>query len=101
MDSSTLDWPFFDASHRELARKLDKWARREITEGVAGQPDETDIDKACRSVVQKLGQGGWLRYTVPAPHGGLHETIDVRSLCIARETLSRISGLADISFAMQ
>jgi alkylation response protein AidB-like acyl-CoA dehydrogenase len=101
MDSTTLDWPFFDAAHRELARKLDKWARREITEGVAGQPDEPDVDEACRSVVRKLGQGGWLRYTVPSPYGGLHENLDVRSLCIARETLSRISGLADISFAMQ
>jgi acyl-CoA dehydrogenase len=101
MDSTTLDWPFFDAAHRELARKLDKWARREITEGVAGQPDEPDVDEACRSVVRKLGQGGWLRYTVPAPYGGLHENLDVRTLCIARETLSRISGLADISFAMQ
>jgi alkylation response protein AidB-like acyl-CoA dehydrogenase len=34
-------------------------------------------------------------------YGGAHDQLDVRSLCIARETLARISGLADFSFAMQ
>lgn len=100
MDSATLDWPFFTDAHRELAAKLGEWAKKEITEGVAGS-DERDVDEACRSVVKKLGRGGWLKYTVPAAYGGAHEQLDVRSLCIARETLARISGLADFSFAMQ
>jgi alkylation response protein AidB-like acyl-CoA dehydrogenase len=100
VDSATLDWPFFTDSHRELAAKLDEWARTEITEGAAGS-DESDVDRACRSVVKKLGRAGWLKYTVPAAYGGAHEQLDVRSLCIARETIARISGLADISFAMQ
>jgi alkylation response protein AidB-like acyl-CoA dehydrogenase len=100
VDSATLDWPFFNDAHRELAAKLDKWAKQEITEGIAGS-DERDVDDACRSLVKKLGRAGWLKYTVPASHGGAHEQIDVRSLCIARETLARISGLADFSFAMQ
>jgi acyl-CoA dehydrogenase len=100
VDSATLDWPFFTDAHRELAAKLDKWAKQEVTEGIAGS-DERDVDEACRSVVRKLGQAGWLKYTVPAAYGGVHEQLDVRSLCIARETLSRISGLADFSFAMQ
>jgi alkylation response protein AidB-like acyl-CoA dehydrogenase len=100
VDSATLDWPFFTDSHRELAAKLDRWARKEITEGVAGA-DERDVDEACRSLVKKLGRSGWLKYTVPAAYGGAHDQLDVRSLCIARETLARISGLADFSFAMQ
>jgi acyl-CoA dehydrogenase len=100
VDSATLDWPFFTDSHRELAAKLDKWARQEITEGIAGN-DEPDVDVACRALVKKLGQGGWLKYTVPAAHGGVHDQLDVRSLCILRETLARVSGLADFSFAMQ
>ncbi|HEY3257427.1 MAG TPA: acyl-CoA dehydrogenase family protein [Gemmatimonadaceae bacterium] len=100
MDSATLDWPFFTDSHRELAAKLDNWAKQEITEGVAGS-DEPDVDIACRALVKKLGRGGWLKYTVPAAYGGTHDKLDVRSLCIARETLARISGLADFSFAMQ
>jgi acyl-CoA dehydrogenase len=99
MDSATLDWPFFSDSHRELAAKLDEWARREITEGITSTA--SSLDAACRAIVRKLGAAGWLRYTVPAAYGGAHDKLDVRSLCIARETLSRISGLADISFAMQ
>ena len=100
MDSATLDWPFFNDTHRELAATLDQWAKKEITEGIAGT-DERDVDEACRSLVKKLGRAGWLKYTVPAAYGGAHDQLDVRSLCIARETLARISGLADFSFAMQ
>ena len=100
MDSATLDWPFFTDEHRALAAKLGDWAKKEITEGTAGS-DERDVDDACRSIVRKLGGAGWLKYTVPAAYGGVHEQLDVRSLCIARETISRISGLADSSFAMQ
>jgi acyl-CoA dehydrogenase len=100
VDSATLDWPFFTDSHRDLAARLDKWAKQEITEGIAGK-DEPDVDVACRALVKKLGQGGWLKYAVPAAHGGIHDKLDVRSLCIARETLARVSGLADFSFAMQ
>jgi acyl-CoA dehydrogenase len=96
MDSATLDWPFFAESHRQLAANLGKWAKQEITEALS-----EDIDETCRSIVAKLGKAGWLKYVVPAPYGGIHKELDVRSLCIARETLARISGLADISFAMQ
>jgi acyl-CoA dehydrogenase len=46
-----------------------------------------------------LGEGGWLLPTAldPASPG----TLDVRTLCIARETLARHDGLADFAFAMQ
>jgi len=96
VDSATLDWPFFADAHRDLAAKLDKWAKQEIAGG-----DEQDVDEACRSLVKKLGRAGWLKYAVPAAYGGALDQLDVRSLCIVRETLSRISGLADFSFAMQ
>jgi len=113
VDSATLVWPFFTDAHRKLAASLEEWAEREITEGIAGAERQLDgqkggsvtgtgdVDAACRSVVRKLGKAGWLRYTVPAAYGGAHDQLDVRSLCIARETLARISGLADVSFAMQ
>jgi acyl-CoA dehydrogenase len=48
-----------------------------------------------------MGDAGWLKYVVPASHGGTHKTLDVRSLCLARETLARTTGLADFAFAMQ
>jgi acyl-CoA dehydrogenase len=91
-----LDWPFFDDSHRELADRLERWCEAELTDA---EPD--DVDQACRDLVRKLGEGGWLRYCVPAAYGGIHETLDVRSLALIRETLARHDGLADFAFAMQ
>jgi acyl-CoA dehydrogenase len=38
---------------------------------------------------------------VPSAYGGTHESLDVRSLALIRETLARHSGLADFAFAMQ
>ena len=51
--------------------------------------------------MRQLGDGGWLRYVVPKAYGGVRETLDVRTLCLARETLGAASGLADFAFAMQ
>lgn len=97
-DTSYLDWPFLDEEHRELAAALDEWCRAEI----APIPhDESDVDNACRLLLLRLAAGGWLRYAVPAAYGGVHPQLDVRSLCVIRETLARYSGLADFVFAMQ
>jgi acyl-CoA dehydrogenase len=63
--------------------------------------DPADVDAECRDLVRRLGAAGWLRYTVPASHGGAFERLDVRALCLARETLARADGLADFAFAMQ
>jgi acyl-CoA dehydrogenase len=60
-----------------------------------------DVDAECRSWARRLGEGGWLRHVVPAPHGGPTDRLDVRTLCLARETLGRIEPLADFVFAMQ
>lgn len=92
MDRSFLDWPFFDARHRDFAARLDAWAGSALA-GV----DHHDTDAACRDLVARLGAGGWLEPT----GAGEGETLDVRTLCLARETLARHDGLADFSFAMQ
>lgn len=96
MNSATLEWPFFDDSHRDFAAKLGAWAENDLEKN-SGQ----DVDNECRSLVKQLGDAGWLRYGIPATYGGIHDELDVRSLCIARETLARVSGLADFAFAMQ
>ena len=88
--------PFFSDEHRSFASMLQAWAVENQQE-----PREADVDAACRSYVRALGDAGWLGYTVPASHGGIYERLDVRSLCIARETLASFSGLLDFSFAMQ
>jgi acyl-CoA dehydrogenase len=87
-----LDWPFFDDAHRHLAENLERWCGAELSDD---EPE--DVDQACRDLVRKLGDGGWLRHCVPDQAGRL----DVRSLALIRETLARHSGLADFAFAMQ
>lgn len=96
-DTSFLDWPFFDDSHRTLARELDAWCADTLTH----EHDEADVDGACRTLVRQLGEAGWLRHCVPAEYGGATEDLDVRTLSLIRETLARHSGLADFAFAMQ
>jgi acyl-CoA dehydrogenase len=97
-----LDWPFFDEAHRRLAAELDAWASKKLEPvEVAFAAGYRDLDATCRHLVALLGQGGWLRYAVPAAHGGVHEALDVRSLCVIREVLAYHFGLADFAFAMQ
>ena len=90
-DSSFLDWPFFEERHRELSEALEHWAGRRLS-----SIDHADTDAACRDLVARLGQGGWLEHA--ASEDG---KLDVRSLCLIRETLARHGGLADFAFAMQ
>jgi acyl-CoA dehydrogenase len=75
-----LDWPFFEQRHRDLA-----WQVPDVT--------ETDLDERCRAFVRGLADG-WLEHTVARP-------LDVRTLCLARETLAYHDALADFAFAMQ
>ncbi len=100
-DTSFLTWPFFEAHHLALAKTLGEWAAQELPTIVDCKTAHDDVDATCRTLVRALGAGGWLRYCVPAAFGGVHESLDVRSLCIIRETLARHSGLADFAFAMQ
>jgi len=98
MDTTFLSWPFFDDAHRALARDLDAWAAAELA---PLDHERGPLDESCRALVAKLGDAGWLRVAAPAEYGGARERLDVRSLCLARETLARHSGLADFAFAMQ
>lgn len=91
-DKSFLDWPFLEPRHKDLAGRLDDWAGTTLA-GI----DHADTDAACRALVRDLGAAGWLERT-GAQHG---ETLDVRGLCLTRETLARHDGLADFAFAMQ
>ena len=94
-----LVWPFFDDEHRTFAREFRSWAAIEIAPLVAHEP--ADVDATFRSLVRTLGAGGWLRYAVPEPYGVAPERLDVRTLCLARETLGQLSGMADFAFGMQ
>src|SRR6056297_147743 len=88
-DKSFLQWPFFAPEHRDWAARVE-----EVAAGL--EIDHADTDAACRFLVRALGEAGLLQATA-SEEGAL----DVRKLCLARETLARHDGLADFSFAMQ
>lgn len=96
-DKSYLDWPFFEERHRKLERELDAWAAANLRD-----PHGSDVDAACRTLVGKLGAGGWPRHAIGGTaYGAVSDVIDTRAICLIRETLARHSGLADFAFAMQ
>lgn len=98
MRTDHLDWPFFDDTHRALARSLGDWCSTTLRD----EPHGGDVDAQCRSLVRRLGEAGWLRRAVAgSAHGGAGESIDTRSICLLRETLAWHHGLADFAFAMQ
>jgi acyl-CoA dehydrogenase len=91
-DRSYLRWPFLDDAHRERAAALEAWAASELAD--VAEPSEAQLDDHCRDLVARLADGGWLHAAVGAP-------IDVRALCLTRETLAYHHALADFAFAMQ
>ena len=95
-DRTYLDWPFLDDAHRALAGAIAAWRDKTLSDEHGSDPG-----KACREYVTTLGAAGWLKYTVPGAYGGALDTIDVRSICLIRETLGYVSGLAEFAFAMQ
>jgi alkylation response protein AidB-like acyl-CoA dehydrogenase len=99
MTGGYLDWPFFDDRHRVLANRLEAWA----TANLAAEPGP-DVDAACRLLVRRLGEAGWLKYAIGGSSDGTEAptaTIDTRAICLIREILARHSALADFAFAMQ
>ena len=98
-DNTFHHWPFFEDRHRQLVNALDTWAADNIPQLVENEHE--DLDGTCVAIVQALGEAGWGRYAVPASAGGALEKLDVRSLCLIRETLGRYHALADFAFAIQ
>lgn len=100
-DTSYLRWPFFEDRHRVLATDARIWAEHHVALTASVEPRGAELDRACVAFVRELGEGGLLRNTVPSAYGGASDTLDVRSLCIIRETLASFSGIADFVFALQ
>jgi acyl-CoA dehydrogenase len=83
---SHLRWPFFDESHERFAHTLEVWL------GTQAVADENEPAAASQRWVKALAEGTWLE---PC------SSLEVRKLCIARETLAYHDALADFAFAMQ
>ena len=95
-DKSYLQWPFFDAEHRDIAGGINDWAGKHAVD----LPHD-DIDATCKTLVRQLGADGWLLHSTADPGGDTSKRLSVRTLCLLRETLARHAGLADFAFAMQ
>jgi acyl-CoA dehydrogenase len=94
MDPFIEQLPFFTSEHRKLSESLETFVEREI-EPRAG--DERDADQSTRDYVAVLARAGVLTFAVDTPE----RKLDVRSLCLIRETLAYSSALADAAFVMQ
>ena len=92
-DATFLTWPFFAHHHGAVAAALERWCAANLP------VHHGDPDAACRDLVRRLGAAGWLKHSAPDPDGP--SALDVRTLCVIRETLARHDGLADFAFAMQ
>jgi len=84
--------PFFTPDHRNLAKVVADFTASEIEPLAAA---ETDVEASARRFLNLLAQADLLRYSVAT------NQLDVRSLCLIRETLSYSSSLADLAFVMQ
>jgi acyl-CoA dehydrogenase len=93
VDKTFLGWPFFEQRHRALAAGVESWCASNLPCA------DADVYAACRDLVRKLGRDGWLKHTAPDPDSAA--LLDVRALCLIRETLARHNALADFTFAMQ
>ncbi|MGQ0533626.1 MAG: acyl-CoA dehydrogenase family protein [Caulobacteraceae bacterium] len=92
-DRSYLNWPFFEARHRDLAASLNAWLDESP---FPHHVSEDKVDAACAEFLAELAEGGILTHAVP-----YRTPLDVRTLCLVREHLARHSGLLDFVFAMQ
>ena len=96
-----LDWPFFDAAHRDFKARLDAWCGVHLAHAHHDESRDA-VDTECVRLVRLLGGGGWLRHAVAGTaHGAAQDAIDTRQLCLLRETLAFHNGLSDFAFAMQ
>lgn len=90
--SNHLHWPFFEARHEGFAAALDGFLQSLHLEVPKDREPSRAADDAVKTYVRELAAEGFLNACME---------LDVRTLCIARETLAYHDGLADFAFAMQ
>jgi acyl-CoA dehydrogenase len=95
IDRDHLAWPFFEDRHRRFADAIAAWTR---ATPLPGGHAEMTVDADARARVRLLAEAGFLAHAVAMEPG---DRLDVRTLCLARETLAAADGLADFAFAMQ
>jgi acyl-CoA dehydrogenase len=92
--------PFFEERHRQLYERLRTHSAvfdALAFQGETGVPG--DLDAAGQATIRECAEHGLCRLLVPREFGG--DGLDLRSLCITREWMAGLSGLADAVFAVQ
>ena len=92
-----IDLPFFADPHRQLSSALPDLAAELAP--LAERGEAGDVDGAGREALRIFAARGFARRLVPREHGG--EGLDLRTLCLIREAVASVSGLADSVFAVQ
>ncbi len=92
-DRSYLQWPFLSDAQRALSEEVEAWATAELAHP---HGNDADIDATCRDLARRMGTADLFRHAVPTDGH-----LEVRSLCLMRETLARHDALADFVYAMQ
>ena len=92
MDRLISELPFFTPEHRSLVESTSEFVVQEIEPRAA---DEENVEGLAREFVKLLAAAGLLNYAVG------ESKLDVRSVCLIRETLAYSSSLADLAFVMQ
>lgn len=92
-----IDLPFFEDRHRALQA----WLRNVIHRfaGIAARGEAGEVDDAGRDAVRLCAETGLCRALLPLQFSG--DGLDLRSVCLIREALASVSGLADAVFAVQ
>lgn len=97
MSHTVLNLPFFADHH------LDLWERlRTIRDDFGALADRAEagaVDEAGRDAIRLCAAHGLCRLLVPIEHGG--NGLDLRAVCLVREAIAAVSGLADSVFAVQ
>ena len=94
----TVPPTLFDPAYEGLAQRVEDFSRAKIDPRSA---EEEDYIAQGLALLRLLAQEGLARYVVPAAYGGVHPSVDIRSVCLIRRGLARYSALADTMFAMQ
>ena len=94
MDQFIQETPFFTDEQRKLAANVENFVEHEIEPRAK---EELDEETKFRQMLSLISEAGLLRFAVIGPS----QKIDLRSLCLIRESLSYSSSLADLAFAMQ
>jgi acyl-CoA dehydrogenase len=77
----------------ELGRRARAFAEAELATLPHDDESVEATDRAAREAVARLAKGGWLEHVAPPR--------SCAAICVLREEIARVSGLADLAFVMQ